>query len=137
MKTLYNSIGWLALGFLLVAAPACSAKFDKTGLDNVTNLGTALSELMGKAATSKFSAQSDAVKKVSDDLEKAVQHAAGKKKNKEVAEAWKTLQGELVAPFLERWKEKGMLDKDFVKEATAQVTKSLDAIKKAEMAKKK
>lgn len=137
MKTLYNKLCWLALGLLLVAAPACSAKFDKTGLDNVTNLSTALSDLMGKAATSKFSAQSDAIKKVSADLDKAVQYAAGKKKNKEVAEAWKTLQNDLVTPFLDRWKEKGMLDKDFVKESTAQVTKSLDAIKKAEMAKKK
>ncbi|MDX1913089.1 MAG: hypothetical protein SFV22_16460 [Saprospiraceae bacterium] len=137
MKTLYNKFCWLALGLLLVAAPACSAKFDKTGLDNVTNLSTALSDLMGKAATSKFSAQSDAIKKVSADLDKAVQHAAGKKKNKEVAEAWKTMQNDLVNPFLDRWKEKGMLDKDFVKESTAQVTKSLDAIKKAEMAKKK
>ena len=39
--------------------------------------------------------------------------------------------------FFDNWKQKGKLDKDFVAEATKQVSKSLEAIKKAESAKKK
>ena len=135
-KTLKTNVLPFALGFLLFSAMQSCSKFDKVGLDNVTNLSTALSELMGKA-TGKYSANTAAITKVTAALDSAVKHAAGVKKNTEIAEAWKTLQTDLVAPFLARWKEKGMLDKDVVKEATTQVTKSLEAIKKAEMAKKK
>lgn len=111
-------------------------KFDKIGLDNATNLATSLTELMGKA-TGKYTAHTDAIQQVSTALSNAVKHAESRKKNLEIAEAWKTLQNDLVAPFLTRWKEKGSLDKDFVKEATTQVAKSLEAIKKAELARKK
>ncbi|MBC7777183.1 MAG: hypothetical protein H7246_17255 [Phycisphaerae bacterium] len=139
MKTFRNSLSSLMLGLLLLGAAStlqsCS-KFDKVGLDNATNLSTMLTDLMGKAATSKFSANSEAIKKVSDALANAVKHAEGVKKNKEIAASWTTLQSDLVTPFLARWKDKGMLDKDVVKEATAQVTKSLDAIRKAELARK-
>jgi hypothetical protein len=111
-------------------------KFDKTGLENASNLASSLTELMAKAPTSKFSANSEAIKKVSDALTSAVSHAENKKNNQEIAGAWKTLQNELVTPFLSRWKEKGMLDADVVKFASAQVAKSLEAIKKAELARK-
>ena len=139
MKTFRNTLTSLMFGFLLLSAAStmqsCN-QFDKIGLDNATNLATALTDLMGKAATSKYSANSDAIKKVSDALASAAKHAESRKKNKEIATSWTTLQTELVTPFLTRWKEKGMLDKDLVKEATAQVTKSLEAIKKAELARK-
>jgi hypothetical protein len=134
-----NSLHTLFLGLLLVGATASlqsCTKFDKIGLDNATNLGTSLSELMGKA-TGKYTAHTDVIQQVSTTLSNAVKHAESRKKNLEIAEAWKTLQNDLVAPFLARWKEKGSLDKDFVKEATAQVNKSLEAIKKAELARKK
>lgn len=139
MKSLRNLFQAFTLGLLLVGTctglQSCQ-KFDKIGLENATNMATTLSDLMGKA-TGKYSANTEAIKKASDALAIAVKHAETKKKNKEIAEAWRTLQNDLVTPFLARWKEKGMLDKDFVKEATAQVTKSLEAIKKAEMARKK
>ncbi len=140
MKTLRTTLSSLLFGLLLLGATStmqsCN-KFDKVGLDNATNLATSLTDLMGKAATSKFSANSDAIKNVTDALANAVKHAESVKKNKEIASSWTTLQNELVLPFLARWKDKGMLDKDVVKEATAQVTKSLEAIKKAELARKK
>ncbi len=138
MKTFRNTLSSLMFGFLLLTAAStiqsCS-KFDKIGFDNAANLTNSLPELMSKA-TGKYSANTDAIKKVSDALANAVKHAESRKKNKEIAESWKTLQNELVNPFLARWKEKGMLDKDLVKESTAQVSKSLEAIKKAELARK-
>lgn len=138
MKTFRTTLTWLLCGFLLASTmQSCSPKFDKIGLDNCTNLMSSLSDLIGKSATSKYSANSDAIKKASDALDSAVKHAEGVKKNKEIAEAWKTLQNDLVTPFLTRWKEKGMLDKEVAKESAAQIAKSLEAIKKAEMSKKK
>ncbi|MFN0174071.1 MAG: hypothetical protein ACKVU0_05435 [Saprospiraceae bacterium] len=138
MKTFRSALNTLMFGLLLFTAAgtiqSCN-KFDKAGFDNAANLSSSLQELMSKA-TSKFSANSDAIKKVSDALANAVKHAESRKRNTEIAESWKTLQNELVNPFLARWKEKGMLDKDLVTESTAQVTKSLEAIKKAELARK-
>ena len=129
----------LALGIFVFASTtnmACSPKFDQTAVDNVTNLRTLLTDLMGHA-THSFASHSAEIKKVTDALDKAVAHANATKGNKAIADSWNTLKDDLVTPFLARWKEKGSLDKDFVKEATTQVTKSLDAIKKAEMGKKK
>lgn len=130
----------LSLGLVLFSVTStmqsCSAKFDQIGLDNVTNLGGQLTQLMGKA-TEPFGKHTDSVTKLLSDLDGAASHAAGEKKNEEIAKSWKILKDELAIPFFNRWKEKGLLDKDFVKEAVGQVGKSLDAIKKAEMAKKK
>jgi hypothetical protein len=130
----------LSFGLILFSVTttmqSCSAKFDQTGLDNVTNLGGQLTQLMGKA-TEPYGKHSEAVTKLLADLGDAATHAAGQKKNDEVAKSWKILNDELATPFFNRWKEKGLLDKDYEKEAAGQVGKSLDAIKKAEMAKKK
>lgn len=144
MKAFFQSLKpsafLLAFGFVLFSTTtltmqSCSAKFDQAGLDNVTNLGSKLTDMMGKA-TEPFGKHADAVSKILKDLDAATQHAAGQKKNKEIAESWKILTNDLAKPFFDRWKEKGILDKDFIKESVGQVGKSLDAIKKAEMAKK-
>jgi hypothetical protein len=71
-----------------------------------------------------------------EDLGKGGEHACGQKKNKEVCEQWKILTNDVAKPYFDRWKEKGVLDKDYVKETVGIVGKSLDAIKKAELAKK-
>ena len=126
----------LVLFSVTTTMQSCSAKFDQVGLDNVTNLGGQLTQLMGKA-TEPFGKHSESVTKLLGDLSAAVTHAASQKKNDEIAKSWKILNDELAVPFFDRWKEKGILDKDYVKEAAGQVGKSLDAIKKAEMAKKK
>lgn len=130
----------LSLGLVLFSVTStmqsCSAKFDQTGLDNVTNLGGQLTQLMGKA-TEPYGKHSESVKKILGDLSNAATHAAAQKHNEEIAKSWKVLNDELATPFFNSWKEKGILDKDFVKESVGQVGKSLDAIKKAEMAKKK
>lgn len=139
MKPFSSTFNAWMIGFLILSAATMQSctKFDKVGLDNATNLSSDLSSLMSKASTSKYTANTEAIKKVSDALASAVQHAEGVKRNKEIASSWTTLQDDLVIPFLARWKEKGMLDKDVVRESTAQVSKSLDAIKKAELARKK
>lgn len=130
----------LSLGLVLFSVTttmqSCSPQFDQIGLDNVTNLGGQLTQLMGKA-TEPFGKHSASVTKLLEDLGGAVTHAASQKRNKEIGQSWKILNDELAKPFFDRWKEKGILDKDYVKEAVGQVGKSLDAIKKAEMAKKK
>ena len=110
MKTLRSSLNSLMFGFLLLGAAntmqSCT-KFDKLGLDNATNLSASLTELMSKAATSKFSANSDGIKKVTDALNNAVKHAEGKKKNQAIAESWKTLQnGVFAASWHARFGEK-------------------------------
>lgn len=126
----------LSIGASLTAIPACMAPYDAIGMENVTSITTKLPAVMEKA-TEAYSKNEADVKSVTADLDKAVSHAASMKKNKEVAEAWRILQSDLAAPFFARWKEKGKLDKDFVKEAVTQVKKSLDSIKKSETAKKK
>lgn len=130
----------LSIGLLLSASvtimPSCSAVYDMIGTENVTKISSKLPALMGKATESYSKHEADVVALTSD-LSDAVAHAATVKKNKEIAESWKILQNDLVTPFMERWKDKGKLDKDFIKEATAQVSKSLEAIKNAERAKKK
>lgn len=139
MKTFRNTLTTTMFGLLLLGTASMTQscnRFDKEGYGNATNLATALTDLMAKA-TGKYSSHADAINKVKDALSKAVSHAAGRKNNAEIATAWKTLQDELVAPFLNRWKDKEMLDKDYVKEAAAQVNRSLEAIKKAELARKK
>jgi len=143
MKTLLASLKpqilLLAFGIFAFASMtnmACAPRFDQMGMENVTNLSTLLPSMMSKA-TSDYASNSDIIKKASDALDKAVSHANSVKGNKSIATSWNTLKNDLVAPFLARWKEKGKLDGTFVKEATSQVAKSLDAIKKAEMGKKK
>ena len=110
---------------------------DDYALTSLTNLKTALGDLMGKATTSPYSKNTAAITKVQEALSKAAMQAESLKNNKDMAKAWKTLADGLVAPFLAKWKEKETLSAAFVKEATDQVTKSLDAILKAEMGKKK
>jgi len=131
----------LTLGFVLFSATtltmqSCSPTFDQLGLDNITNIGGKLTELMSKAVE-PFGKHASSVTNLLGDLSKATEHAAGQKRNKEIAESWKILTNDLATPFFDRWKEKGTLDKDFIKESVGQVGKSLDAIKKAELAKKK
>ncbi len=130
----------LALGFLLFSTTpllqSCSSSYDAMGMQNVTNLSTKLTTLMGKASGTNYDTNKSEITAVTADLKKAEDHCAMQKRNKEIANSWQILRTEQVEPFLTRWKE-GKLDKDFVKEATAQVQKSLDAIKKAEQAKSK
>lgn len=130
----------LALGFVLFATTttmqSCSSQFDQIGLDNVTNLGNKLTDLMAKAVE-PFGKHSTSVSKMLDDLGKAAEHAAGQKHNKETASQWKILINDHAKPFFDRWKAEGKLDKDFIKEYVGQAGKILDAIKKTELAKKK
>lgn len=135
INTLVLSLGLLFVGSM-VTVSSCVASFDAMSMENVTSISKKLPDLMGKATESYSKHEADATSLLSD-IGKAATHAASLKKNKEVAESWKILQNDLVAPFFARWKEKGKLDKDFIKEAAMQVSKSLDAIKKAESAKKK
>ncbi len=131
---------FLTLGFVLFTTmttmQSCSASFDQMGLDNITNIGGKLTDLMAKA-TEPYGKHEASVSKIMNELTQAADHAAGQKRNKEIANQWSTLKNELAMPFFDRWKSKGVLDKDVVKESVGQVGKSLDAIKKAELAKKK
>lgn len=140
LRSMKPSALLLSFGLVLFSVTStmqsCTPKFDQIGLDNVTNLGGQLTQLMGKAVE-PFGKHSAAATKMLEDLSAAATHAAGQKRNKEIAQSWKILNDELATPFFNRWKEKGILDKDYVKEAVGQVGKSLDAIKKAEMAKRK
>ena len=144
MKTLFNRLKpsslFLTLGFVLFSTmstmQSCSASFDQMGLDNITNIGGRLTDLMAKA-TEPYGKHESAVTKILTDLTSAADHAAGQKSNKDIAKSWNILKNELAMPFFDRWKNKGVLDKDVVKESVGQVGKSLDAIKKAELAKKK
>jgi hypothetical protein len=130
----------LTLGFLLLSAAgtlqSCSPKFDKIGFENISNLGTKLTDLMN-LATEPYSKHKDTATTLLANLGKAYDHAKGVKGNKEIAESWRILKDELAGPFFARWQEKGKLDKDFVKESVAQVAKSVTAITNAEKAKKK
>lgn len=140
LRTLKPNAFTLAFGLVLFCTTttmqSCSPKFDQIGLDNITNLGSKLTDLMAKAIE-PYGKHSDAVATLLGDLNKAAEHAAGQKGNKEIANSWKLLKDDLAVPFFNRWKDKGKLDKDVVKESVGQVGKSVDAIKKAELAKKK
>jgi hypothetical protein len=145
MKAFFGSLKpnafLFALGLILFSAStltmqSCAAKPDPTGLGNATNLGTKLTDMMGKA-TEPFGKHSKAVASLLEELNKAAEHSCGQKKNKEICESWKTLTNDQAKPFFDRWKEKGVLDKDYVKEAVGIMGKSLDAIKQAELAKNK
>lgn len=131
---------FLALGFVLFATmttmQSCSPSFDQAGLDNITNIGGKLTDLMAKA-TEPYGKHEAAVAKIMNELTQAADHAAAQKRNKEITTSWNTLKNELAMPFFDRWKSKGVLDKDVVKESVGQAGKSIDAIKKAELAKKK
>ena len=144
MKTFFNRLKpnflLLTLGIVLFSSmpvmQSCSAKFDQVGLDNITNIGGKLTDLMSKA-TEPYGKHESAVTKIMADLTQAADHSAGQKSNKEVAKSWNVLKNELAMPFFDRWKSKGVLSKEVIKESVGQVGKSLDAIKKAELAKKK
>ncbi len=144
MKTLFFSFRpgtlFLTLGLLFFSVSttmqSCAATFDQVGLDNITNLGGRLTDLMAKAKE-PYGKHADAVGKLMTELGQAADHAATQKKNMEIANSWNILKNDLAMPFFDRWKEKGVLGNDYIKEAVGQVGKSIDAIKKAELAKKK
>jgi predicted RNase H-like nuclease len=119
-----------------VVFQSCSSKYDMTSVSNVSNIATKLPALMGKA-TGKYSENEGSITSMMADITKAYDHSAGLKKNKEIANQWLIFKNELAQPFFDRWKDKGKLDKDFIKEAVSQVKGGLDAIEKAEKAKKK
>lgn len=127
---------FLLLAIGLVLTPAC-VKPDPMGMENATNMTTKLPDLMNKSVTKTYNSQKSDIENTLADLTKAQEHAAAQKSNKEIAGMWKILRDEQLVPFFDRWKEKEKLDKDFVKEAVAQVKKSLEAIKKAEQNKRK
>ncbi len=140
MKTFRTPPLLLLLGLLISSTTplfqSCSSPYDAMGMQNVTNLSSKLVALMSKAATSTYDTNKSTIETVTADLKTAEEHCATKKRNQEIGNSWKILRTEQVEPFLTRWKA-GILDKDFVKEATAQVQKSFDAIKKAEQGKGK
>jgi predicted RNase H-like nuclease len=125
---------------LLLSTPltfqSCSARYDLTSVSNVSNIAAKLPALMGKA-TGKYSDNESSVTSLMSDLTKAYEHSAGLKKNKEIANQWLIMKNELAQPFFDRWKDKGKLDNDFIKEAVKQVKGGMDAIEKAEKAKQK
>ncbi len=125
-----------ALGLFLLSTPACAPRFDPIGYDNISNIGTKLVELMNKA-TGNYSSNATAATSLLAEIDKAYEHAKAQKGNKTIAESWRLLKTDIVAPFFEKWKADGKLDKDFVKEAVAQAQKSVTSITNAEKAKKK
>lgn len=134
MKPFKASTLLFALGLFLLSAPSCSPRFDAIGFDNISTIGTKLTDLMNKA-TGSYNAT--AASSLLTEIDKAYEHAKSVKGNKSIAESWRILKTDMVAPFLDKWKTDGKLDKDFVKEAVAQVKKSITAITNAEKAKKK
>jgi hypothetical protein len=113
---------------------SCSS-FNSSSVQNTANLGVSLSELMNKA-TSKYTSNSSAIKKVTDALNSTVKRAESIKNNKYVADSWKALQNNVVNPFLAKWKTNGTLDRSTINAATAQVAASIANIAKAEVSKK-
>ena len=109
---------------------SCSS-FNSSSVQNTANLGVSLSELMNKA-TSKYTSNSSAIKKVTDALNSTVKRAESIKNNKYVADSWKALQNNVVNPFLAKWKANGTLDRSTINAATAQVAASIANIAKAE-----
>jgi hypothetical protein len=120
----------------VVSFQSCSAGYDMISVQNVSNLATKIPALMGKA-TGNYSDNASSVTSLLKDIDSAYEHSKGLKKNKEIANQWLIFKNELAQPFFDRWKDKGKLDKDYVTEAVKQVKGGLDAIEKAEKAKKK
>jgi hypothetical protein len=118
------------LSFTLLSTTQCS-RIDRLGLANVNGLLTALPDLVRKG-NEPFSKHADAITKAQSDIEKACEHAKGRKRNKEVAESWRILKDEVSAPVFKNWKEKGKLDKDFAAASADQMAKMLQAILNAE-----
>lgn len=110
------------------------ARFDQTALENANMLSEKLPALMDKAIK-PFKDNETEVNALIKSLNDAYDRANATKKNKEVAEQWRIVRDDMVKPFMDRWKEKGKLDKDFIKAATTQVKDSLAAIARAEKAK--
>ncbi len=125
----------LLLGTSTLVLQSCRT-YDEVGFQNATNLSTKLPALMGRADTTTYASNKKEIEAVTAELNKAEEHCGAQKRNKEITSSWKILRTEQVEPFLMRWKA-GKLDKDLVREAVAQVRKSLDAIKKAEQGRSK
>lgn len=127
----------IVLSGLMTGLSSCvGARFDQTALDYATTLGNQLPALMQKA-TASYTQHETEITAVLKSLDEAHSHAAATKKNGEIAKQWSILSDSLVKPFFARWKEKGKLDKDFIKPAATQVKDSLASIERAERAKPK
>ncbi len=126
-----------ALAALLALVASCtSARIDTVAIENAKNLAKNVPALMLKA-TKAYSENEPEVKAIVASLTAAYDRAAATPKNKEVTEQYRLLRDKMVQPFLDRWKEKGKLDKDFVKEATDQVKSAIASIIRAEESKPK
>lgn len=128
--------GILFTGLSVGLGSCVGARFDQVAVDNASMLGSKLPALMEKATKPYKDNEAEAqslVAKVSD----AYNHAAAAAKNKDVAEQWRLLRDDLVQPFINRWKEKSKLDKDFITPAVKQVNDALAAIERAEKSKPK
>jgi hypothetical protein len=122
---------------LMALAPSCSPKFCPDCLKQVKDLSVSLPAVMNLASKPYDDAAESKIAGVTKQLIDASAMAATFKRNKDLAEAYRILKDELTLPFFARWKEKGKLDKDYVKAAVMQVSDSLKAIEKAESAKQK
>lgn len=125
----------LAAGCLLV--PACSPCYQMTSVEKTEKINTNLPALMQKASNTTYESVEAQWVLLKNDIDSAIDAAKAVKRNKDVAEMWRIFRDEQVNVFAERWKEKGKLDKDFVKEYTNSVKKSLASILRAEKEKRK
>ena len=123
----------LVLGIALLFT-GCRSRFDPVGTDYATNFGSELVAAMNRGVE-PYADHEKTVAQVRARLEKAYIHAAEQRYNQEIAQSWKLLRDEQVAPFFEQWKTKGRLSGEYVRETVRQVQKSLEAIRIAEAGK--
>ena len=116
-----------------------TAVFDQYAYQEAISIKVESLNLMDEAVVS-YSEHEDDVQTLLLDLQKILEYEKNKPNNEVSFAMWQVVtdkERNLLAGFLERWKEKNQLSKVFIGEAKGQVTEALDLIIKYEANKNK
>ena len=125
----------------LLAATACIriASYNETEYQYATSLKAEALALMDKATEPYAQHQADA-EKLTLDLSKAYEYAAGRPKNEISAKQWQILKDpsrNLLGSFLARWQTEKTLGATYVAEKKLQISDAFDTISALESGKPK
>lgn len=135
----FNKIALYIFISLLFTNCISTAIFDQHSFDNTISAKVETLGLM-ESATEDFSLHSEAVKEHLQELQKVYEYDKRRSDNDITTKMWEVILDEnrnSVAGFLDRWKQKGTMNKAFIQEAAIQVEEAFDLLLDFENAKNK
>ena len=116
--------------FLLLSCAPLIGPYSPTAYENATSLKAETLALMDKA-TQPYSEHEEEIERLKVEIDKAYEYVNGIQSNSISARQWEILKnpdGDLLGKFFLRWKERGTLSEDFIREFKRNIADAFDLI---------